>query len=78
MWTAYKQGRQQASAKTAHICRRCRKPVPNSRERWGWLCENCESPPRRVGPSNDGGYRRGDGNSVHAVLAGLPGLGKRR
>jgi hypothetical protein len=47
MWTAYKQATQQTPvpANAPHTCRRCRKPVPNSRERWGWLCENCESPP---------------------------------
>jgi hypothetical protein len=73
MWAAYKQAKQLAPAKAAHTCRRCRKAVPSSRERWGWLCEDCERPPKRVGPSNDGSYRRRDGNSVHAILAGLPG-----
>jgi hypothetical protein len=78
MWTAYRQARQPAPAKAAHTCRRCRKPVSNGRERWGWLCEDCERPIISVSRPGDSSYRVPDGNSVRAVPAGLPGLGKRR
>ena len=70
--------RQPARAKASHTCRRCRKPVSDSRERWGWLCEDCERPLIPVSRPGDSSYRVPDANSVHAVPAGLPGLGKRR
>jgi hypothetical protein len=65
--------------RAAHTCRRCKMPVPASRERWGWLCENCERPPRRIYVSpRDPQSRVPPSKSVRAVSAGLPGLGKRR
>jgi hypothetical protein len=42
-WTAYRQATKEPR-KIAHACPRCRKPVGNSRERWGWICEDCADP----------------------------------
>lgn len=66
--------------RTQRTCRRCKLPVPASRERWGWLCENCERPPRRVyvDPRDPRSRVGSPSKSVRAVSAGLPGLGKRR
>jgi hypothetical protein len=66
-------------ARASRTCRRCKQPVPASRERWGWLCENCERRPRRVYTDpRDARLRVPPSKSVRAVSAGLPGLGKRR
>jgi hypothetical protein len=67
-------------ARAQRTCRRCKMPVPASRERWGWLCENCERPPRRVPPTPRNPLSRtgSPSKSVRTVSAGLPGLGKRR
>lgn len=66
-----------APPKGGRSCRRCKDPVPASRERWGWLCEACERHPRPP-YSYVGDERVPLGNSVYAVPAGLPSLGKRR
>jgi hypothetical protein len=64
--------------RASRTCRRCKQPVPASRERWGWLCEDCERRPRRVYiDPRDARIRVPPGKSVRAVSAGLPGLGKR-
>jgi hypothetical protein len=66
-------------SRASRTCRRCKLPVPASRERWGWLCENCERGPRRVYVDpRDPRLRVPPSKSVRAVSAGLPGLGKRR
>ena len=39
---------EQEPRKIAYTCPRCRKPVGNSREHWGWACEDCADPNRQM------------------------------
>jgi len=63
---------QEKPATPKHTCPKCGKSVPKRpyRQRYQ-LCEDCLYPPVP-------GVRRGQGNSVLDIPAGLPSLGKRR